>query len=196
MQLFIRIGIWVGVVTLALAAIIASLMSPLLEWRQPVYIVAGIAGVLSLALLLFQPMLAGAFLPGVSRLRSKTIHRWVGMVLVLLVGLHVVGLWLTSPPDVIDALLFRSPTAFSAWGVISMWALFASVCLVGTRRRLKFRITAWRLIHRLLAVIIVIGSAVHAMLIEGTMETVSKLFLCVAVVSATLTAVLINTLKK
>ena len=29
------------------------------------------------------------------------------------VVIHVAGLWITSPPDMIDALLFTSPTPFS-----------------------------------------------------------------------------------
>ena len=47
-------------------------------------------------------------------------------VLVIAVVLHVAGLWVTSPPDVIDALLFVAPTPFSNWGIIAMWALFAT----------------------------------------------------------------------
>ena len=35
------------------------LASPLLAWREPVYIVAGLAGVLAFALLLMQPLLIG-----------------------------------------------------------------------------------------------------------------------------------------
>ena len=37
----------------------------------------------------------------------------------------------------------------------------------------------------LLAIVIVVGSAVHAILIEGTMETVSKAALCALVLVAT-----------
>jgi len=92
----------------------------------------------------------------------------------------------TSPPDVIDALLFASPTPFSAWGVIAMWALFASALLAGLRRRLRPR--HWRRAHTLLAAVIAVGSVVHAMLIEGTMETFSKAALCALVVAATLMA--------
>jgi hypothetical protein len=46
-------------------------------------------------------------------------------VLVVAVVVHVGGLWITSPPDMIDALLLTSPTPFSAFGVIAMWAIFA-----------------------------------------------------------------------
>ena len=98
------------------------------------------------------------------------------------VVIHVGGLWITSPPDMIDALLFASPTPFSPFGVIAMWAIFAVALLAALRRRLGPR--TWRIAHMLLAVVIVAGSVVHAMLIEGTMETVSKAALCALVLAA------------
>jgi len=42
----------------------------------------------------------------------------------------------------------------------------------------------WRIVHMSLAVIIVVGGVVHAMLVEGTMETVSKAVLCALVLAA------------
>ena len=188
MHRYHSILVWVCLLTMAAVPIAAALMSPLLAWRQPVYIVAGVAGVVALVLLLFQPMLARGFLPGLSRIRSRIVHRWVGVSLVLAVVIHVAGLWITSPPDVIDALLFRSATAFSPWGVISMWALFFSGCLVAMRPVLALRVTTWRLIHQTLAAIIVVGSVVHVILIDGTMEAVSKWFLCAAVIVVTMMA--------
>jgi predicted ferric reductase len=83
-----------------------------------------------------------------------------------------------------DALLFASPTPFSPFGVIAMWAIFAVALLATFRRRLRPR--TWRIAHMLLAIVIVVGSAVHAILIEGTMETVSKAALCVLVLAAAL----------
>jgi predicted ferric reductase len=100
------------------------------------------------------------------------------------VVIHVGGLWITSPPDVIDALLFTSPTPFSAWGVIAMWSIFTVALLAALRRRLRPR--TWRIAHTLLAVVIVVGSVVHGILIEGTMETVSKAALCALVLAATI----------
>ena len=178
--------IWVCLIAVATVPITAALMSPLLAWRQPVYIVAGVAGIVALVLLLFQPMLATGLLPGLGRLYGRRIHRWVGITLVLLVGTHVAGLWLTSPPDVVDALLFRAPTPFSAWGVIAMWALFISGCMVALRSTLPVKLQTWRQLHRLLAVIIVACSVVHAMLVDGTMEITSKSLLCVLLVLAIL----------
>ncbi|MEM6906031.1 MAG: ferric reductase, partial [Pseudomonadota bacterium] len=56
--------IW-GALGLAMAVpLVVSLMSPLLAWREPVYIAAGAAGVVGLALLLVQPLLAAGLLPG------------------------------------------------------------------------------------------------------------------------------------
>ena len=94
------------------------------------------------------------------------------------------GLWITSPPDMIDALTFTAPTPFSPFGVIAMWAIFAVALLAVLRRRLRPR--TWRLAHMSLAVVIVAGSIVHAMLVEGPMETVSKAALCVLVLGATI----------
>ena len=88
------------------------------------------------------------------------------------------------PPDVVDALPFTSPTPFSVWGVIAMWAIFAAALLAGLRRRLRLPPRAWRQGHTALAAVIVLGTVVHAMLIEGTMETVSKAALGVLALAA------------
>jgi predicted ferric reductase len=84
----------------------------------------------------------------------------------------------------IDALTFTSPTPFSPFGVIAMWAIFAVALLANFRRRLGPR--TWRIAHTLLAIVIVAGSVVHGILIEGTMETVSKAVLCALVLAATI----------
>ena len=186
---------WSCLLAVAAVPVVAASMSPLLAWRQPVYIAAGFAGIVALVLQLFQPLLACGCLPGLDHIRSQRVHRWVGVSLVLVVVIHVAGLWFTSPPDVVDALLLRSPTPFSLWGVIAMWALIISGGLVALRRSLQLRLNTWRLIHRVLAVVIVIGSVVHAMLIDGTMEAVSKSLLCVAVIGATLVALRILSIK-
>src|SRR5690606_41730521 len=47
--------------------------------------------------------------------------------------------------------------------------------------------TLFRSVHMALAAVIVAGVAVHAVLIEGAMETVSKLALCALVVAAATT---------
>ncbi len=181
--------IWGGLIWTALAAALVlplavAATSPLLAWREPVYIAAGFAGVVGLALLLLQPLLAGGYLPGLTARRSRHLHAWIGAALLTAVVAHVAGLWLTSPPDVIDALLFRSPTPFSAWGVIAMWAVIATALLATLRRRLRLKPTVWRTCHLTLATVIVTGSVVHAMLIEGTMGTLSKAALCVLVLAA------------
>ena len=69
-----------------------------------------------------------------------------------------------------------------------MWAIFATALLAALRWRLRLRMRTWQLGHTALAVVIVLGSVVHAMLIEGTMETVSKAALCALVLAATIKA--------
>lgn len=175
-----------GVIWAALAAAIGvplalAAASPLLEWRGPVYILACFAGIVGLGLLLVQPLLIAGYLPGLAH-RGRRVHHWIGGALVVAVVVHVGGLWITSPPDMIDALLFVSPTPFSPFGVIAMWAIFAVALLAMLRRRLGPR--AWRIVHMSIAAIIVVGVVVHATLIEGAMETVSKLALCALVLAA------------
>jgi DMSO/TMAO reductase YedYZ heme-binding membrane subunit len=85
----------------------------------------------------------------------------------------------------IDALTFSSPTPFSPFGVTAMWAIFAVALLAALRRRLGLRPRTWRFIHMPLAIVIVAGSVVHCLLIEGTMETISKAALCALVLAAT-----------
>src|SRR3954451_16813453 len=176
--------------TLVWAALLAAIgvpvafaaASPLLAWRGAIYILAGFAGIIALGLTLVQPLLIGGYLPGLSANRGRRVHHWIGATLVLAVMVHVAGLWITSPPDMIDALTFSSPTPFSPFGVVAMWAIFAVALLAPFRRRLGLRI--WRIAHVSLAAVIVVGGVVHAMLVEGTMETVSKAALCALVLAA------------
>ncbi|MFD0916171.1 ferric reductase-like transmembrane domain-containing protein [Pseudahrensia aquimaris] len=177
--------VWAALLAAIIVPMALSALSPQLAWRGPAYIVAGFAGVLGLALLLLQPLLAGRFLPGLSPLRTRYFHRIVGSLLVFAVVVHVGGLWVTTAPDVIDALLFRSPTPFSVWGVVAMWAVFAAALLAATRKRIRLRWSTWRLSHAGLALVTVVGTVVHAMLIEGTMELISKTVLCGLVLIAT-----------
>jgi predicted ferric reductase len=176
--------IWVALAAAVCVPIAAAAVSPLLAWRGPVYILAGFAGVVALGIMLFQPLLIGGYLPGLSGRIGRRAHRWIGGALVVAVVIHVVGLWITSPPDMIDALLFASPTPFSPFGVIAMWAIFAVALLAALRRRLRPR--TWRIVHTLLAIVIVPATVVHGLLIEGAMETVTKAALCALVLAATM----------
>jgi predicted ferric reductase len=174
--------IWAALAAAIGVPLAAAAASPLLAWRDAIYILAGFAGIIALGLMLVQPLLIAGYLPGLSAYRGRRAHRWIGGALVVAVLIHVGGLWITSPPDMIDALTFASPTPFSPVGAIAMWAIFAVALLAALRRRLGLR--TWRIAHMLLAIVIVAGSVVHGMLIEGTMETVSKAALCALVVAA------------
>lgn len=173
--------VWVALAAALVVPAVVAATSPLLAWRDPIYIAASFAGVVALGLLLIQPLLAGGYLPNLPARSGRRLHAWVGAGLTTAVVAHVAGLWLTSPPDVIDALLFQSPTPFSAWGVVAMWAVFAATILAICRRRLRPMV--WRRFHVTVAMVIVVGSVVHAMQVEGTMGTVSKAALCVLVLA-------------
>lgn len=162
-------------------------MSPYLAFRQPVYILAGFAGIVALILMVAQPLLAAGLLPGLGPVRTRRVHVALGLATVAAVIVHVGGLWITSPPDVVDALTFRSPTPFSAWGVVAMWALFAAALLFLMRSPRRAR--AFRLGHGALVAVAVLATLPHAWLIEGTMGTVSKATLLVAAAGALVWAI-------
>ncbi len=65
-----------------------------------------------------------------------------------------------------------------------MWAAFFAALLGIYRQRLTLRFRVWRLTHTTLASVTIVGSVVHAMLIEGTMEITTKTALCVLVLLA------------
>ncbi len=182
--------IWAALAASLAVPLAAAAASPLLAWRGPIYIIAGFAGIVALWLLLVQPMLMGGFLPGLQGYRGRRLHAWIGVALVATIAIHVGGLWITSPPDVIDALTFSSPTPFSDWGVVAMWAIFATALLAALRRRSGLAPRTWRLGHTALAAVIVVGSVVHGLLIEGTMEVMSKAALSALVVAATVKVIM------
>ena len=177
--------IWVALALAIGVPVALAATSEQLAWRGPVYILAGFAGIVALGLVLMQPLLIGGYLAPLSAYRGRRAHHWTGGALVLAVLIHVAGLWITSPPDMIDALTYASPTPFSPFGVTAMWAIFIVALLATLRGRLGLRLRTWRFIHMPLAMVIVAGSVVHCLLIEGTMETVSKAVLCAAVLAAT-----------
>jgi predicted ferric reductase len=174
--------IWAALAAAIGVPIALAATSDLLAYRGPVYIIAGFAGMVALGVVLVQPLLIAGYLPGLQAFHGRRVHRWTGGALVVLVVVHVGGLWITSPPDMIDALTYTSPTPFSPFGVTAMWAIFAVAMLAALRRRLGLR--TWRIAHMSLAVVIVVGSVAHGMLVEGTMETMSKAALCALVLAA------------
>ena len=177
------------ILAIAVPLVLAS-FSPLLQWRDPIYIGSGLAGILAMGLMLAQPVLAAGYLKQFSRVTSRHVHRVVGIVLVLAVMGHVVGLWITSPPDVIDVLLFRSPTPFSVWGALAMWALFAAALFALLRKPLKIAPRIWRRGHAALTSIAIAGTVVHVLLIEGTMEQTTKIILSILAVVVAIKATL------
>ncbi len=181
--------IWALWVLLAAVPVGIAMTSQYLAWRGPEYIIGGFAGIIALCLLLFQPLMAARWLPGLRPRRARQVHLWLGRSLVLLVAVHVGGLYLTSPPDTLDALTFTAPTWFSVFGVTAMWGVFLTAFLVILRHRVPA--TGWLWVHNGLAWFVVLATVAHALLIEGAMGPVSKTVLCAAVVTVT-TAVMLR----
>lgn len=189
---FRSICIWGCFAAFCLWPIWIAADSSLLQYRQWVYICAGFAGIIGFVLLFLQPLLIAQFLPHVSGSRTRRWHRLVGIFTTLAVVLHVAGLWVTSPPDVVDALLLRSATPFSIYGVLAMWAVFATAAVAVLRKRLRVSPRLWRLFHGLSAAVMISATVVHVWLIDGTMGAASKMVFACLVVAAAIYALLIN----
>ena len=69
-----------------------------------------------------------------------------------------------------------------------MWLLFAVALLAVLRRRLGLSPRSWRLMHSGLVLVIVVGTVIHAVLIEGAMETISKVAICALTITALIKA--------
>jgi hypothetical protein len=181
--------VWVVVAIAICVPIAAAAASPLLAWRQPVYIIAGFAGIAAMALLLLQPLLGSRSAAGTDALGARassiagSVRRSVrprGASRRRALG---------DQPARCDrcAHVFVADTIFRMGRDRHVGAVWRCASLAGFRHRLRPRL--WRRVHTALALVIVAGSIVHALLIDGTMETVSKVALCALVLVATLKAV-------
>ncbi|MCO6381340.1 ferric reductase-like transmembrane domain-containing protein [Oceanicola sp. 502str15] len=177
---------WLALAALTAGPLTLAALNPWLAYRGFAYITGGFAGILALCLLLAQPLLAAGYLPGLRGPTGRRWHRRAGIALLVLTLLHIAGLYITSPPDTVDALLLRAPTGFSVWGVIALWGIVATALLVALRRRLAPR--RWRWAHNALAALVVLATVLHAVQIEGAMELISKWVLCLATLAATAAA--------
>ena len=72
---------------------------------------------------------------------------------------------------------------------MAIWTLLAAA-LLASLRHAPAATRRWRPIHAALAAITVVGTVVHAWLIEGTMGTLSKAVLCALVLAATAKALM------
>ena len=81
--------LWPALALAITIPIAVAARSPLLEWREPVYIIAGLAGVVAMSFLLLQPLLVVGYLPGTKGMRGRRHHRWLGVGLLVVVAIHV-----------------------------------------------------------------------------------------------------------
>jgi predicted ferric reductase len=116
---FCAVVIWTALAVLIAVPLAFAAASPYLGSRNIAYIIGGFAGIICLGVLLVQPLLAAGFLPGLHPMLARRWHQRIGVLLLVCTAVHVGGLYLTSPPDVLDALLLASPTSFSIFGVIA-----------------------------------------------------------------------------
>jgi hypothetical protein len=176
--------IWLSLALALSVPVAIAATNPFLEGRNFAYLLAGFAGIICLALFLVQPLLAAGYLPSLQGPKGRKWHRRLGWAIVLAVLLHVGGLYITSPPDTIDALLLVSPTPFSVYGVIAMWGVIVTAFLAALRGRLGLGYVNWKILHNTLVFTVIVATVIHALQIEGTMGSASKWALCVGVLIA------------
>lgn len=176
---------WLVIAAVAIIPVVAAALSPLQRGREFLWVVGGMAGVAALSLLFVQPLLTATAPVLMQPARGLGWHRWGGIAIVSAVALHVGALYAYSPEDVMDALFLVAPTPFSLYGVIGLWCVILTGVLAAARRRLRLGHRRWRIAHSVLAVAIVSATAVHAVLIEGAMEEISKLAICLAALATT-----------
>jgi predicted ferric reductase len=181
----IAVLVWCLLAACLLVPVGIAAANPLQASRDALWIIGGMAGVVALALLFVQPLLAAGYLPGLSVLAVRRWHRLIGTLIIVTVGLHIGGLYLSSPEDISDALLLVAPTPFSVYGVIGLCGVVLTAILVALRSRSGLRYVSWRMIHNVLALAVVFATVAHALLIEGAMGSFSKLVLCSLVLAAT-----------
>lgn len=170
-------------VLLAVVPVGLAAFSPLLAYRNLPYTVGGFAGIAALSVMLLQPALIVGWLHDKDR-TARRLHKWVGISLLALTLLHVGGLYVTSPADTLDALTLASPTPFSIYGVAALAGVLCLSISPMFRQRLRRKLHIWRRAHSVLAVAVAVSTAIHAVQIQGAMENISKILLCVAVVTA------------
>ena len=77
MRLARVILIWTLLAAAVLVPIALAATSELLAYRGLLYILASFAGIVGLGLMLFQPLLVGGYLPGLSAYRGRRVHHWI-----------------------------------------------------------------------------------------------------------------------
>lgn len=175
--------IWAGLALVLALPLGLAATSPNIAYRDAIYVMAGLSGIVALVLMLPQALLIAGLLP-VKNMAARHLHRVTGAAIAAAVALHIAGLWVTSPQDMADALLLRAPAMFSFWGVLAAWVLVAISVLVLRRRRIAPR--HWRRLHGILAAVFVAASIFHVLPIIGTMEPITKVAICLLVAAATL----------
>jgi len=181
------------------AALVAILVVPLLLSTR-----AGRAGDLTIelsltsGLLAFSALAAAVVLP--SRVRSLTAafgiervlrsHRWMGLLAMVLVLVHLLLVLVDKPSNV--ALLYPPTAPPRARAATAATVAIVAVCLLTlARRRMRVRYEIWRALHVLLAMTVVVGTALHVLWLNHLLQD-PAMRACFAAVAALLALVLLN----
>jgi len=148
-------------VALVLLPLLLALTDAHLASASAALIVSTAAAALAVSALAVQPLLAGS-----GRLRW---HRVLGATALVLVLVHLGGLFVESPKDTRFALSLDGPTR-GRMAALATFALIAVVALGVARARLPMSGPSWRILHGFLAVLVVGLGFGHAVLTDGALD--------------------------
>ena len=114
-----------------------------------------------------------------ARLRSLTrglgieqllaVHRWLGLVVLGLVLAHVAAVVIPNPRRIANLDLLHAPPSMRTATVATIALILLAVTAL-LRRRLRLPYRVWRVLHVVLTVVAVAGSAVHVLLLNNLLQ--------------------------
>ncbi|WP_214370057.1 ferric reductase-like transmembrane domain-containing protein [Pseudonocardia sp. H11422] len=97
--------------------------------------------------------------------RLMRLHRWLGLLALVLVLVHLAMVLVADPRNVALLDLTSAPGRARA-GTVAALAMVVLVALAVLRRRMTMRYEVWRALHVLLAATVVVGGALHVFLLD------------------------------
>lgn len=166
-RLLVRGAVWIGIyAALALAPLLVALLADPVPERRPYAVELGVAcGLVAFSLIALELAL-------VARIRAASdpfgtdvlmqLHRLAAVIALGFLVAHPLLLWRAG---IVRASMFDPVSGPSAWrsGALAFWGCVALAATSLWRRRLRLPYELWRLVHRLLALVVVAAVLAHAL---------------------------------
>lgn len=108
-------------------------------------------------------------------------HRQMGLVGLGLVLVHIA---ISAPWDLVIRPFDADTPARVRWALLATLALFALIASSVWRTKLRLRYEVWHVLHAVLAVVIIVASLMHALLVDYYLNTTWKRVLWILMMAA------------